>query len=399
MPSTGGSDPNGGGDSGVGGAASGAGASGAGGSAGNSSGGGYGGSDPSNQGTVNGPGDKGQGYGVTANGMPGFADDGGVGVAEAQAAVSEAKAEAAKNTASKVGKIAGVVAAALGVPAIGATAIGWGAAQIASVVADRSPANISTQLGVDTSTATDISNELEGLSDGEASDILTQAAAAVETGEVDETTSTTENAAQPGSWEHFVNQFFGTSEGQKSALEMYQGQADYMKQQVDQWKATRGAELKGLEDANTKSTGLLDDLIDQSKSGTGLFSPVSFTLAGQQIEFVPRALREQAAQEALMVQQQYTNANTLYTNQADAADDTLTNMAAVSPHTASLGYLDSLGTMSSTGAGIDYADRALEQAGNIAGDQLEANEPGFLDTLKGIGTGLETANEIYNIFA
>jgi len=211
-------------------------------------------------------------------------------------------------------------------------------------------------------------------------------------------TEVAKNTAQPGSWEYYVNQFFGTEEGQKSALEMYQGQADYMKQQVDQWKVNRGTELNDLESANTKSSGLLDDLIDQSKTGTGLFSPVSFTLAGQQIDFVPRAARAQAEQEANMAQQQYLNANTLYGAQADAADDTLTNSAAVAPGTAGLGYLDALGTMTKTGETVDYADRALDQTGSIASDKLKANEPGWLDTLKGIGSGLETVENIFDMF-
>ena len=106
----------------------------------------------------------------------------------------------------------------------------------------------------------------------------------------------------PGSFEFFMDQFKNTDEGKAILQDMYHGQNEYVSSSLfDQQR-----------DEVTQQSGLLDSLIDQSQTGTGLFSPVSFKIAGQEVSFVPKALRAQAAQEAGLGQQKVDNAIGLF---------------------------------------------------------------------------------------
>jgi len=189
-----------------------------------------------------------------------------------------------------------------------------------------------------------------------------------------------------GTWDDYVSQFFGTPEGMQSAKDMLQGQADFIKQQYTDWQVNRGQPLNDYTAEVEKQGGLLDDLIDQSREGTGLFSPVNFTLAGQQIAFVPKAQRDQASQMAELGQAGVSNAANLYGAQASAADDTLKNSLATSPQSAGLAYLDQLKSLATTGESIDIARDTLTQSGNEADAKIDAMQPGILDYIKGIGT-------------
>ena len=176
-------------------------------------------------------------------------------------------------------------------------------------------------------------------------------------------------APAQGSWADYTEQYFGTPEGTQSMQEMLQGQADFMKQQTEEWQT-------GVGEATEKQTGLLDDLIDQSQTGTGMFSPVKFKLAGRDVDFVPRAKREQATQLAGFGQQGLAN-------QTGYLDNVLKNAPVRSPEAGGLAYLDSLKDMTKMGEGFSLAREGMASGEKM---QREAGEPGVLDYIKAVGS-------------
>lgn len=330
MPSTGGSDPNGGGDSGVGGAASGAGASGAGGSAGNSgTGDGYG-----PDGMV-GLGDEMGGYSsVDENGkFTGVvdADLGFMGTVTANMATNFGIAMSNISDSSTFGKL-GLAATALSNP--GLTALAGLAMGVKSVAQALATPGLTAE---DTEAISSAASTISTMTPAEQATLASEASAMADGGSVSST------------WDTFVDEFVSTDEGSAIISSMIAGQDDYKTQK-----------LQDFDDATVKQTGLLDSLIDQSQTGTGLFSPVKFTLAGDEVAFVPKAQREQASQEALFGQERVGNFGNLYT--AALADKTLS---------------------------ANMAD---------ADANREASEPGLLDWIKGIGTAAETGKSIYDMF-
>ena len=424
MPSTGGSDPNGGGDSGVGGAASGAGASGAGGSAGASGGvgsGGYGGTDPSNQGVVNGPGDVGQGFGVGPDGMGGYTegDPGNVGDGTYGYSSAVDNAEAAK--AGFLGALAGLTNGILG-------GIVGGIKGYTSDVKGQLTAGVkdtAAQYGVSLS-----DSQISGIVDGLVSQGTTGSGSAgsgstgastsgeggrdtsitptvVETIISDVTSGSTNTSPAQGTWSDYVNKFFGTEEGMKSAKTMLQEQANYVAQQFETWLKDSTSNTDTYTDQlgtyTKKQNSLLDDLIDQSKEGTGLFSPIKFKLAGQEIEFVPKAQRAQADQMAGFGQTSLANSTGMLDNILNAkqtqAKNALTNSQAGAPNNGELAYLDQLRQMAQTSEEAALAREAIASKEGMASDQLKANEPGVFDYLKAGSSLLSGVGDVYNAFS
>ena len=193
-------------------------------------------------------------------------------------------------------------------------------------------------------------------------------------------------AAAPGSWEHFTQQFFGTEEGQKSAKEMIQGQADFMKGQFENLSWRKADALNKYTAATEKETGLLDDLIDQSKQGTGLFSPTKFKLAGEDIEFVPRAQRERANQLADFGAGRTDLAKSLLGEETTYADTTLEQSKFGSPEAGGLAYLDALRDQAKIGTGLSLAEGALDVSREGNKITKEGNEPGVLDFIQAVGS-------------
>ena len=156
---------------------------------------------------------------------------------------------------------------------------------------------------------------------------------------------TPEASKDPNSFEFFMEQFKNTDEGKAILQDMYNGQNEYTSTNL----------FNEQKDVVTQQTGLLDSLIDQSQTGTGLFSPISFKIAGQEVSFVPKALRAQAAQEADLGQQKVANAMGLF------------------------GSGLTLDKLAQDASQFERSDQNVDQ-------QREANEPGWLDYLKGIGS-------------
>jgi soluble cytochrome b562 len=199
---------------------------------------------------------------------------------------------------------------------------------------------------------------------------------------------------EKGSWDYYVHEFFNSEDGARSAREILQGQADYMKGQADEWKTSQDESLKSwtynTAAAKNKQNGILDDLIDQSKTSTGLFSPVSFRLNGQDVSFAPRANREQAAQQAGFGQTQFDNTtgyfDKLLANQNKLADDKLQNAGMSSPEAGPLAYLMSLKNMGEQSASIEHGiDLITSQNQNAAADR-DAMKPGALDYIQALGS-------------
>lgn len=193
-------------------------------------------------------------------------------------------------------------------------------------------------------------------------------------------------APKEGTWDHYVEQFFGTPEGIESAQALLKEHADYAKSQFDAWQASRDESVRDYGIAVNKQGGLLDDLIDQSREGTGLFSPVKFKLAGQEIAFTPRANRAQADQMAGFGKADLTNRVGLHGARSATADDTYQFSLPHSPVNADLAYLDQLKELAGKTEGIGIARDTLTQQGNIADADRKAREPGLLDYIKGAET-------------
>ena len=148
----------------------------------------------------------------------------------------------------------------------------------------------------------------------------------------------------PSSFEFFINQFKETTEGKAILQDMYNGQATFATQQFDE-----------LKKAAAGSNSLLDDLIDQSKTGTGLFTPVSFMLEGQEISFVPKMNMARANNLIAMEQKKMDNA------------------------------------LSQFGGGLaldkfKQDDYQFEQSGERTDRSLDQREPGWLDYIKAFGS-------------
>lgn len=149
--------------------------------------------------------------------------------------------------------------------------------------------------------------------------------------------------ADPTSFEFFMEQFSKTDEGKAILQDMYHGQNEYVSSSL----------LDELKDKVLEQTSLLDNLLEQSQTNTGLFSPVSMTIGGKEVSFVPRMARERAAFEAGLGQQNLANYATLFGSGHE---------------------LDKL---------IQDAAQFEEQDNN-ADEDREANEPGILDYVTGI---------------
>ena len=210
-------------------------------------------------------------------------------------------------------------------------------------------------------------------------------AASFQEAEIDPETGASTGAA-PGSWDDYVDQFFGSDEGMASARDMLIGQADFIKQQYNDWQGKSDKALADYTSATQERTGLLDSLIEQSETSTGLFSPVEFTLAGKQVAFVPKAQRAQADQQAQFSSDKLGASSSLYGAQTAAADTSLANSTAAAPNTGQLAYLDQLRQLATTGESIDVARDTLTSNNENAAASLEAGEPGILDYIQGIST-------------
>jgi hypothetical protein len=180
------------------------------------------------------------------------------------------------------------------------------------------------------------------IGDDARSEIMSTLAKATDFAEADDPMS------HPDSFEFFANQFANTEEGKAIITDMYNGSAQLSKQQFETLKET-----------TEKQNGLLDSLIDQSQTGTGLFSPISFTIQGQEVSFVPRSKRAQAAQEATLGQDIVGNQTGLLT--------------------AALG-LDALKQK------WDIAQMQDENTDTAQEFHQEASEPGVLDWIQAIGS-------------
>ena len=147
----------------------------------------------------------------------------------------------------------------------------------------------------------------------------------------------------PSSFEFFMSQFKETDEGKAILQEMYHGQNEYVaSNQFDQ-----------LKDDTLKQSNLLDNLLEQSQTNTGLFSPISMTIGGKEVSFVPRMARERAAFEANLGQEKVANSASLF----------------------------------ASGLGLDkiIQDAAQFKASDQNVDQnREAQEPGTLDYIKAV---------------
>lgn len=150
-------------------------------------------------------------------------------------------------------------------------------------------------------------------------------------------------AADPTSFEFFMEQFSNTDEGKAILQDMYHGQKEYVSSSL----------LDELKDQVLEQTSLLDNLLEQSQTNTGLFSPISMTIGGREVSFVPRSARERATFEAGLGQQNVANYATLFGS----------------------GYtLDQI---------IQDASQ-FERSDQNADQNREANEPGILDYVTGI---------------
>jgi hypothetical protein len=160
-----------------------------------------------------------------------------------------------------------------------------------------------------------------------------------------ETVSQSDKTSEdPTSFDFFMEQFANTKEGQDIMKSMFDGSAQYTKNQYNKLAA----------EVDTQNN-LLDSLIEQSNTGTGLFSPASFTINGRQVDFVPKSQKAIASMLEELGQKKVENASTLF--------------------------------------GSGYAiDKLLEDArqANVADEnqdnKTEAEEPGVLDYVKGIAS-------------
>ena len=207
-------------------------------------------------------------------------------------------------------------------------------------------------------------------------------------------------APKEGTWDHYVEQFFGSPEGSKSMQDMLQGRADYMKEQQEAWKGTQetaldeyGTDVDRYGQGVEKQAGLLDDLVEQSREGSGLFSPVKFKLAGQEIGFVPKAQRAQADQMASLGQGQVGVLKSLldaqqglYGKKSAQADKSLEQSKLGAPDSGGVAYLDSLKDLAKTGEGISLAGKSLAEQVKAGDRTADANKPGVLDYMKAIGS-------------
>ena len=216
--------------------------------------------------------------------------------------------------------------------------------------------------------------------------------------------SSTVDGPAPGTWDHYVNQFFGTEEGMKSAKTMLQEQADYVAQQFETWLGDSTSDTDTYTDQmgtyTKKQNSLLDDLIDQSKEGTGLFSPVKFKLAGQDIEFVPKAQRAQADQMAGFGQTSLANStgmldSVLRANQ-EQAKNTFQYSQAGQPNNAGLAYLDQLKGLATTGEEAKLARERIASTEGMASDRLKADSPGTLDKVLGGISAVQSGYDLYD---
>lgn len=148
----------------------------------------------------------------------------------------------------------------------------------------------------------------------------------------------------PTSFDFFLKQFSETKEGQDILTNMYNGQTQYSQDQYNK-----------LADEVTTQNGLLDSLLEQANTGTGVFSPITFSFGDINTTFVPRANRALATQMSELGQNKVNNL---------------------------------LGAFSS-GLAVDKLNQDAYQfaeSDKNVDQNREDNQPGVLDYVKGIAT-------------
>lgn len=185
-----------------------------------------------------------------------------------------------------------------------------------------------------TKTTADLKNAIDssGMTDDQKSEALSY---------LDKYTSpTAEN--DPNSFEFFMDQFSNTKEGNDILTNMYNGHTQYSQDQYSK-----------LAEEVTTQNGLLDSLLEQANTGTGVFSPITFSFGDINTTFVPRANRELATQMSELGQSKINNL---------------------------------LGAFSS-GLAVDKLNQdayQFEESDKNADQTREDNQPGILDYVKGV---------------
>jgi hypothetical protein len=180
----------------------------------------------------------------------------------------------------------------------------------------------------------------------------------------------------PQVWNDYVNQFYDT------ALEQYQTQAKQINEATGKANTSLDALTGSTTAARDKQTGLLDNLISNLQAGNN-YSPVKFNVGGNDVSFIPRANRDTATLISNLGQNNVSNATSTASTNAPIEQQKVTNTALSSTAgNAILSYLGALKNLASD----ETKKIATEKGIDINQQQVEQNEPGILDYLKGIGS-------------
>lgn len=225
-------------------------------------------------------------------------------------------------------------------------------------------------------------------------------------------------------WDAYVAEFLGTTDQPGYAAALTESAA-FQREQAE-------GLLGAVTEATGRYTGLLDSLVDAAKTGTGIFTPLEVSVAGQEMKFVPRASRELAAQGLDIAREQRDAALLPATTAYETAVER-------DPMRARLGYLDvardvtkdytadqlkaqELADVSSRGFGALYNEaqrnyltslaaseqqrqfdlefaqrqREFEQTGELREREIEQQEPGFINYLIGGATLATGLSDLWN---
>ena len=147
----------------------------------------------------------------------------------------------------------------------------------------------------------------------------------------------------------------------------------------------------GIQGAMDNQSGVIDKLLSDSNQGTGLYNPVNFKFMGNNVSFVPKANRAQAAQQADFSQQSFNNTTS-------GLDKILASSQLTDPSNAGLKYLESLLKVSDAEENRSQNDITnalqklnIEYGKEAADDKIKAGEASTLQKLGElfkVGTGI-----------
>ena len=186
-------------------------------------------------------------------------------------------------------------------------------------------------------------------------------------------------------WNKFVDTWDGETpiNEYKSPLDMYNAEEKFIQDQAGKYTD----KLSGAESEQNK---LLSDLINDAQNKSGYFSPVNFTIQGQNVSFVPKSNRATASMISDFGQSRLDNTSNIAKN--ILGGDLLKN-----PTLSEQNYLGKLENAAKLAADEAYRQKDLSKNISIKQQQIDNSQPGLLDYAKG-GLSLFSTLKDLNLF-